>query len=181
MNLRNFLILPKNIENFVKSVEKKIFDEGMKENDKYKEVSFIKNILSEIKSNNDNQNYTMEIMKYFIFDHLTIFKKLPLYNLNYENNLDNEYLKYISNLNIKQNIEFICIIDRFNHSQFIDVIKYPYITSNHFSFFSYENFNHKFMYYNLPINNIFNIIMNYIIVIQNKDNIKKISFGDDFL
>ena len=36
------------------------------------------------------------------------------------------------------------------------------------------------MYYNLPINNIFNIIMNYIIVIQNKDYIKKISFGDEF-
>ena len=162
------------------AVEKKIFDEGMKENDKNKEVSFIKNILSEIKSNNDNQNYSVELMKYFIFDHLTIFKKLPLYNLNYENNLDNEYLKYISNLNIKQNIEFICIIDRFNHSQFIDVIKYPYITSLHFSLFSYENFNHNFMYYNLPINNIFNIIMNYIIVIQNKDNIKKISFGDEF-
>ena len=161
-------------------VEKKIMDEGMKEKNKYKEVSFINNILSEIKSNNNKQNYSIEIMKYFIFDHLTTFKKLPLYNLNYENNFDNEYLRYIYNLNIMQNIELICIIDRFNHSQFIDVIKYPYITSLHFSLFSCEDLDDKFMYYNLPINNIFNIIMNYIIVIKNKNNIKKISFGDEF-
>ena len=152
----------------------------MKENEKYKELSFIKNTFSEIKSNNYNQNYTIELEKYFIFDHLTTFKKLSLYNLKYEKNLDNEYLNYISNFNIKQNIELVCIIDRFNHIQFIDVIKNPYITSLHFSLFSYENLDDKFMYYNLPINNIFNIIMNNIIVIQNKDNIKKISFGDEF-
>ena len=161
-------------------IEKEILDGGIKENDKFKEVSFIKNILSEIKTDNYKQNYSIELMKYFIFDHLTTFKKLPLYNMHYEKNFDNEYLKYISNLNINQNIELICIIDRFNHSQFIDVIKYPYITSLHFSLFSYEDLDDKFMYYNLPINNIFNIIMNYIIVIQNRDNIKKISFGDEF-
>ena len=100
--------------------------------------------------------------------------------MNYKNNIDKEYLNYISNLNIQQNIEFICIIDRFNHSQFIDVIKYPYINSLHFSLFSNENLDDKFMYYNLPIENIFNIIMNYIIVIENKSYIKKISFSDEF-
>ena len=92
-DFKKFPNFVKKYRNFYKKeVEKKIFDEGKKENDKYKELSFIKNTFSEIKSNNYNQNYIIELVKYFIFDHLTTFKKLSLYNLKYEENLDNEYL-----------------------------------------------------------------------------------------
>ena len=163
-------------------LKKNIFEEGIKENQKYKEISIIKNILSIIKIDNDNQKDNNEYIKIekFLFDHLTSREKVALYNLPYDNNLDNKYLKYISNINIKQNIGLICIIDRFNYSQFIDTITYPYITSLNFSLFSKENFDDRFLYYNIPVNNLFNIYMNYLTVIKHSENIKQISFGEEF-
>ena len=161
--------------------EKNIFDEGIKENKKYKEISRIKKILSIIIYNNnqkDNNEYNQ--IENFLFDYLTTNEKVVLYNLPYDNNLDNKYLKYISNLNIKQKIGLICIIDRFNYSQFIDAITYPYITSLHFALFSKENFDDRFMYYNIPVNNLYNIYMNYLTIIKHCENIKQISFEEEF-
>ena len=165
----------KKYRNYCKiETEKNILDEGIKENKKYKEISKIKNILSKIGSDNNNH------LEEFLFDYLTSLKKIVLYNLPYDNNLDNKYLKYISNINIKQNIELICIIDRFNYSQFIDAITYPYITSLHFALFSKENFDDRFMYYNIPVSNLYNIFMNYLTIIKHSENIKHISFGEEF-
>ena len=147
------------------NTEKKSLDEEIQENLKFKEISIIKDIIAEIRQ------YFDKDLKSFIFDYLSSLGELSLYNVQYENNLDSEYLNYISKFNVKQNIELLCIIDRFNYSQFIDIIAYPNIISLHFSLFSYENF---------TINNIFNIFMNYIITIKHNYNIKKISFGDEF-
>ena len=176
IDFHKFPNFTKNYRKFCKAeVEKQILEEGIKENVKYKEISIINNAISQLKKD-ANMN-----LKSFIFDYLQSLEIISLYNINYENNLDSEYLKYITKLNIKQNIRLLCIIDRYNYSQFIDIITYPNIISLHFSLFSYENFSDRFMYYNLPINNIFNIIMNYIVAIKYNSNIKTISFGEEFL
>ena len=179
----NYPTFTKKYRNYCKiEAEKNIFFEGIKKNKKYKEISRIKNILSIIKIDNSNQKDNNEYIRIekFLFDYLTSHEKVVLYNLPYENNLDNKYLKYISNINIKQNIGLICIIDRFNYSKFMDAITYPYIISLHFALFSKENFDDKFMYYNIPVNNLYNKYMNYLIIIKHRENIKQISFEEEF-
>ena len=174
--------LLKNIELFVKNeVEKKLLYKDINnsnENDE-KELSRIGYILSVISKDTNNDN--ISALEEFIFDYLTSHNKITLYNIFHSNNLDNKYLNYISTINIQQNIELICIIDRFNYSQFIDNISYAYITSLNFMLFSERNHDDLFMYYNLPINNIFNIFMNYFITIKYYRNIKQISFEDEFV
>ena len=179
----NYPTFTKKYRNYCKiEAEKNIFYEGIKKNKKYKEISRIKNILSIIKIDNSNQKDNNEYIRIekFLFDYLTSHEKVVLYNLPYENNLDNKYLKYISNINIKQNIGLICIIDRFNYSKFMDAITYPYIISLHFALFSKENFDDKFMYYNIPVNNLYNKYMNYLIIIKHRENIKQIYFEEEF-
>ena len=179
----NYPTFTKKYRNYCKiEAEKNIIDEGIRENKKYKEISRIKNILSIIKIDDRNQKDNNEFIQIekFLFDYLTSHEKVVLYNLPYETNLDNKYLKYISNINIKQNIGLICIIDRFNYSQFIETITYPYITSLHFALFSKENFDDKFMYYNIPVSNLYNIYMNYLTIIKHSENIKQISFEEEF-
>ena len=124
----NYPVFTKIYRNYCKiDVEKNIFEEGIKENQKYKEISIVKNILSIIKIDNDNQKDNNEYIKIekFLFDYLTSHEKVSLYNLPYDNNLDNKYLKYISNINIKQSIGLICIIDRFNY-------RYYYLSIHNF-------------------------------------------------
>jgi len=179
----NYPTFTKKYRNYCKNeVEKNILEEGMEDNKKYKEISITKNILSIIKIDNDNlkdNNENIQIEK-FLFDYLTSLEKVSLYNLPYDSNLDNKYLKYISNINIKQGIGLVCIVDRFNYSQFIDAITYPYITSLHFVLFSKKNFDDRFMYYNIPVSNLYNIYMNYLTIIKHSENIKQISFGEEF-
>jgi hypothetical protein len=93
--------------------------------------------------------------------------------------LDQKYLNYIQENNVKQSIILICIIDRYKYSEFINNITYPYIKQLHFNLF--DEFNELFMFYNLPINDIYNIFVTYFITIEHYENIRKISFGDEFI
>ena len=161
-----------------KNVEKEIFNECLRDNEKYIEESLsnIKDISSIFSYEKDYNN-----IRSLFFDYLSNREKFILYNIPYENNLDKKYLNHLINNNNKQNIELICIIDRFNYSQYIDSITYPYITSLNFVLISAKNSNVKFMYYHLPINNIYNIFINYFITIKFMKILKKYHLVMNFL
>ena len=63
----------------------------------------------------------------------------------------------------------------------MDNIIYPYITKLHFKLFSHIDLNELFMFYNLPINEIFKIFESYFLKIKNFKSIKQISFDDEFV
>ena len=72
---------------------------------------------------------------------------------NEENNefLDEKYLRYIENTNLKQKLNLICIINRYKYSERINTILYPYINELHFTLFSNSSFDENFMFTDLPI------------------------------
>ena len=63
----------------------------------------------------------------------------------------------------------------------MDSIIYPYIQKLHFKLFSHIDLNELFMFYNLPINEIFKIFESYFINLKNFKSIKQISFDDEFV
>ena len=50
----------------------------------------------------------------------------------------------------------------------------------YFTLFSNTTFDEHFMFSDLPIKDIYSIFITYFLTIQNYQNIKKISFGDEF-
>jgi len=125
------------------------------------------------------------------FDYLSTLDNIFLYNLSDENIddlneqnkiefLDKKYLRYIESKNSKQKVNLICIIDRSKHNEHINNIIYPYINELYFTLFSNTTFDEHFMFSELPIKDIYSIFITYFLTIQNYQNIKKISFGDEF-
>ena len=94
--------------------------------------------------------------------------------------LDEKYLNFIEKRNSKQKIKLICIIDRYKYCEYINNITYPNIYELHFDLFIQSNLNELFMFDNLPIKDIYSIFFTYFITIKHYENIKKISFGDEF-
>ena len=154
-----------------------------------KEISMIRKILYHNSYENNNLNIKLDNIINLCFNYLSSEDYLYLYNLpkgNIDNlgdkkynYLDEKYLNYLQENNIKQKIILICIIDRYKYSEFINDIIYPYINQLHFNLF--DEVNELFMFNNLPINEIYNIFVTYFITIKYYENIKKISFGDEFL
>ena len=154
-----------------------------------KKISMVRKILYLNSYEDNNLNIKFENLINLCFNYLSDEDNLYLYNLpkgkidNFEDTkydyLDERYLNYLQENNIKQNIILICIIDRYKYSEFINNITYPYINQLHFNLF--DEVNELFMFYNLPINEIYNMFITYFITIKNYENIKKISFGDEFV
>ena len=67
---------------------------------------------------------------------------------------------------MKQKISLICIIDRYNYSEYINNIIYPHIYELHFTLFTNSSFDEFFMFNNIPIKNIYNIFMTYFLSIK---------------
>ena len=153
-----------------------------------KEISIVRKILYR-ESYENNLNIKFESIINLCFNYLSWIDELLLYNLpkmkideledSKYDYLDQKYLNYIQDNNVKQSIILICIIDRYKYSEFINNITYPYIKQLHFNLF--DEFNELFMFYNLPINDIYNIFVTYFITIKHYENIRKISFGDEFI
>lgn len=93
--------------------------------------------------------------------------------------LDEKYFNYLEKYNIKQIIKLICIIDRYKYCEYINNITYPYINELHFIL--YTEVDELFMFNDLPICDIYKMFVAYFITIKNFENIKIISFGDEFL
>jgi hypothetical protein len=93
--------------------------------------------------------------------------------------LDEKYFNYLEKYNIKQIIKLICIIDRYKYCEYINNITYPYINELHFIL--YTEVDELFMFNDLPICDIYKMFVSYFITIKNFENIKIISFGDEFL
>ena len=158
------------------------------------QISVIKRILTDLKEYNENNNilYKNTIIN-LLFDYLLTEENILLYNLpnillenkdlEIDGFLDIKYFNYIKNKSyyIKQNITFICIIDRHKYSLNMDNIIYPYINELHFKLFNHIELNELFMFYNLPINEIYKIFVSYFTNINNFENIKHISFDDEFV
>jgi len=169
--------------------QKKIKDHGLDLYKHNKEISMVRKILYPNSYEDNNLNIKFENIISLCFNYLSSEDNLYLYNLpkgqidNLEETkydfLDEKYLNYLQENNVKQKIILICIIDRYKYSEFINNITYPYINQLHFNLF--DECNELFMYYNLPINEIYNIFVTYFITIKNYENIKKISFGDEFI
>ena len=169
--------------------QKKMKENGLDLYKHNKEISMIRKILYLNSYEDNNLNIKFENLINLCFDYLSTEDNLYLYNLpkgkidNFEDTkydyLDERYLNYLQKNNFKQNIILICIIDRYKYSEFINNITYPYINQLHFNLF--DEVNELFMFYNLPINDIYNMFITYFITIKNYENIKKISFGDEFV
>ena len=93
--------------------------------------------------------------------------------------LDEKYFNYLEKYNIKQIIKLICIIDRYKYCEYINNITYPYINELHFIL--YTEVDELFMFNDLPINDLYKMFVTYFITIKYFENIKTISFGDEFL
>ena len=158
------------------------------------QISVIKRILTDLKEYNESNDLLFKkVIINLLFDYLLTEENFLLYNLPnilLENKdlkidwfLDIKYFNYIKNKSyyIKQNLTFICIIDRHKYPLNMDNIIYPYITKLHFKLFSHIDLNELFMFYNLPINEIFKIFESYFLKIKNFKSIKKISFDDEFV
>jgi len=169
---------------------------------------YIKNInqsiILEILDKYFKKNYNKDKLISLFFDYLSTSDNIFLYNLpdkeknNFENKnkdintlnksynltedfLDRKYLTYIENSNsITQKICLICIIDRYKYCEYINNIVYPNIYELHFKLFSNSNINELFMFNDIPIKEIYNIFISYILNIKNYKNIEVISFGDEF-
>ena len=154
-----------------------------------KAISMVRKILYRESYEENNLNIKFENIINFCFYYLSSIDELILYNLpkvkideladSKYDYLDQKYYSYLQENNVKQNIILICIIDRYKYSEFINDINYPYIKQLHFNLF--DEFNELFMFYNLPINDIYNIFVTYLITIKHYENIRKISFGDEFI
>ena len=170
-------------------LKKKIKEHGLDLYKHNKEISMVRKILYPNSYEDNNLNIKFENIIDLCFNYLSSEDNLYLYNLpkgqidNLEDTkydyLDEKYLNYLQENNVKQKIILICIIDRYKYSEFINNISYPYINQLHFNLF--DEVNELFMFYNLPINEIYNIFVTYFITIKNYENIKKISFGDEFV
>ena len=153
------------------------------------ENSIIKNILNDILK--FNYKIKKKDLVNFCLDYLSIKKNFILCNIPniqtiQEKNkqkifLDEKYLNLIEQKKINQNINLICIIDKHKYSEKIVNISYPYINSLLFTMFNSIQFNEEFMFDNLPISEIYILFKKYIETIKNKENIKSISFGNEFL
>ena len=154
-----------------------------------KKLSIIEKILRPFLNNTGKYNLKEEDIINFCFDYFSTIDSFLLYNLpkrlkeNEENDtnefLDEKYLNFIENYSIKQMIKLICIIDRNKYCEYINNITYPYIYELHF--IMYSEIDELFMFNDLPINEIYKIFVSYFITIKNFENIKIISFGDEFL
>ena len=154
----------------------------------YCEISIIKNIINYIYENNNN--LSKKNLFNFVFDYLSGQDNVILYNIqknkklkkeNKKRVLDEEYLYIIEKKKIKQNINLICIINRYKYNENITQVTYPYINSLHFTLFKDTTFNPNFMFYKITVNEIYSIFLNYFVNIKYYKNIKRISFGDEFL
>ena len=163
-----------------KDIEKKGYDLYIEN----KKNSIIKLLIKEyIKSEKELVN--------LCFDYLSTLDHIILYNLpkgnvkDLENEqesefLDEKYLRYIENKNIKQKVKLICIIDRYKYCEYINNIIYPNIYELHFKLFTEATFNELFMFDNIPIKEIYFIFITYFLNIKHYMDIKKISFGEEF-
>jgi hypothetical protein len=164
------------------------------ENNGNSQISVIKRILTDLKEYNEsNDLLNKKILINLLFDYLLTEENFLLYNLpdillenkdlELDGFLDIKYFDYIKNKSyyIKQNITFICIIDRHKYSLNMDNIIYPYINKLHFKLFSHVDLNELFMFYNLPMNEIYKIFESYFTKLINFENIKQISFDDEFV
>ena len=164
------------------------------ENNGNSQISVIKRILTDLKEYNEsNDLLNKKILINLLFDYLLTEENFLLYNLpdillenkdlELDGFLDIKYFDYIKNKSyyIKQNITFICIIDRHKYSLNMDNIIYPYINKLHFKLFSHVDLNELFMFYNLPMSEIYKIFESYFTNLKNFENIKQISFDDEFV
>ena len=179
-------------ESYKESVNTKLNKEGdYLYKEKIKKQSIIYEIINKYTDFFTNNCYDLNKIISLYFDYLTTFDKIFLYNIpkgnnddiiyNIKNNfLDEKYLKYASDNNLKQKICLGCIIDRYKYSEYINNIIYPYINELYFSLFSNIFFNENFMFTDIPINDIYSIFITYFLTIKNYQNIEKISFGNEF-
>ena len=159
------------------------------ENKNYKNISIIKKTINEFININGIPYVDEKNIINLFFDYLSTQEKCLLYNLpKYEANeeyntqdyLDEQYLNYIERLNSSQKLILICIIDRHKYCEYINNLTYPNCYQLHFVLFSQDELNKLFLYYNLPVNEIYTIFITYILTIRSYQNIKHISFGEEF-
>ena len=143
------------------------------------QISVIKRILTDLKEYNESNDLLFKkVIINLLFDYLLTEENFLLYNLpnillenkdlEIDGFLDIKYFNYIKNKSyyIKQNLTFICIIDRHKYPLNMDNIIYPYITKLHFKLFSHIDLNELFMFYNLHIYEIFKIFESYFLKIK---------------
>ena len=119
----------------------------------------------------------------FLFYLLSLQSSLSLYNFQNKNKnpdnyifLDKQYLDYIEELNIKQKIKLICIIDSHKYSYNNPSITYQYINELHFIIDKYNLNEMK----NVPIDEIYSIFKHYLMALKYPENLETISFDDEF-
>ena len=103
-----------------------------------------------------------------------IYKINGILSLNYF--LDKQYLEYLEKINSKQKIKLLCIIDNHKYSFNNNIITYKYIDELYFIIDEY-NLNEAF---NVPYKEIYSIFLKYITALKYKENLKIISFSEDF-
>lgn len=172
----------------------KQINNNINEYNQINQISVIKRIITDLKEYNESNDLLFKkVIINLLFDYLLTEESCLLYNLpnillenkdlEIDGFLDIKYFNYIKNKShyIKQNLTFICIIDRHKYSLNMDNIIYPYIKKLHFKLFSHIDLNELFMFYNLPISEIFKIFESYFINFKFFNNIKQISFDDEFV
>ena len=124
-------------------------------------------------------NFSIE----FFFNCFSKFETFTLYNIQNINGIlglnyffDKQYLEYLEKINSKQKIKLLCIIDNHKYSFNNNIITYKYIDELYFIIDEY-NLNEAF---NVPYKEIYSIFLKYITSLKYKENLKMISFSEDF-
>ena len=187
-------IITKKYRDSCKDKVSKQINNNINEYNQINQISVIKRIITDLKEYNESNDLLFKkVIINLLFDYLLTEESCLLYNLpnillenkdlEIDGFLDIKYFNYIKNKShyIKQNLAFICIIDRHKYPLNMDNIIYPYVTKLHFKLFSHIDLNELFMFYNLPISEIFKIFESYFINFKFFNNIKQISFDDEFV
>ena len=174
----------------IRKARKNIEKNGLEIFEKNKKLSTTEKILRPYLNKSDNNKLPKGDIINFCFEYFSTLDTFLLYNLpkrlgeaeekdEVVEFLDEKYFNYLEKYNIKQIIKLICIIDRYKYCEYINNITYPYI--NELYFILYTEVDKLFMFNDLPICDIYKMFVAYFITIKNFENIKIISFGDEFL
>ena len=174
----------------IKKAKENMEKNGLKIFEKNKKLSIVEKILRPYLDKSDKYKLQKGDIINFCFEYFSTLDIFLLYNLPIRlgeaeekeevfEYLDEKYFNYLQKYNIKQMIKLICIIDRYKYCEYISNINYAYISELHFVL--YTEVDELFMFNDLPISDLYKMFVTYFITIKNFENIKTISFGDEFL
>ena len=177
------------------SYQKNIDNDDIKINNLLSLNNFEYSVSSEIINNSEFENFNKDDLINFSFDYFSSLDNFFIYNLQKEKkNINNEsnnkndltddiFLRYIENNGNNKKICLICILGKFQNYTNIDSIVYKNVNELYFTLLTKNNLhlNELNLFNDINFEEIYSMFIKCFCDIKNKNNIEKISFGDEFI